>query len=129
MQFGHFYFSGLNYLSRKVLVFGLSRVHIFNCVYEICQLEKKHRDLFPTGKSWRVRRLLEIVHSDLCYVEISSNGGSRYFITFIDDFSRYTWVYFLKQKSEVCDVFKTFKAFVEKQSGCKIKILKIDRGT
>ncbi|XP_072060552.1 uncharacterized protein [Arachis hypogaea] len=81
------------------------------------------------GKSWRARRLLEIVHLDLCSVEVPSNGGSRYFITFIDDFSRYTWVYFLKQKSKACDVFKTFKAFVEKQSGCKIKILRKDRGT
>ena len=129
MRFGHFYFSGLNYLSRKGLVSGLPRIHIPNCVCEICQLGKKHRDPFPTGKSWRARRLLEIVHSDLCSVEVSSNGGSRYFITFIDDFSRYTWVYFLKQKSEACDVFKTFKAFVEKQSGYKIKILRTDRGT
>ncbi|XP_072054428.1 uncharacterized protein [Arachis hypogaea] len=77
MRFGHFHFSGLNYLSRKGLVSGLPRIHIPNCVCEICQLGKKHRDPFPTGKSWRARRLLEIVHSDLCSVEVSSNGGSR----------------------------------------------------
>ncbi|RYR59233.1 hypothetical protein Ahy_A05g025078 [Arachis hypogaea] len=51
MRFGHFYFSGLNYLSRKGLVSGLPRIHIPNCVCEICQLGKKHRDPFPTGKS------------------------------------------------------------------------------
>ncbi|XP_072054390.1 uncharacterized protein [Arachis hypogaea] len=77
MRFGHFHFSGLNYLSRKGLVSGLPRIHIPNCVCEICQLGKKHRDPFPTGKSWRARRLLEIVHSDLCSVEVPSNGSSR----------------------------------------------------
>ncbi|XP_072054397.1 uncharacterized protein [Arachis hypogaea] len=77
MRFGHVHFSGLNYLSRKGLVSGLPRIHIPNCVCEICQLGKKHRCPFPTGKSWRARRLLEIVHSDLCYVEVPSNGGSK----------------------------------------------------
>ncbi|XP_072061988.1 uncharacterized protein [Arachis hypogaea] len=77
MRFGYFYFSGLNYLSRKGLISGLPRIHISNCVCEICQLEKKHRDPFPTGKSWRARRLLEIMHLDLCSVEVPSNGGSR----------------------------------------------------
>nr|XP_025611915.1 uncharacterized protein LOC112705295 [Arachis hypogaea] len=48
MQFGHFYFSGLNYLSRKGLVSGLPRIHIPNCVCEICQLGKKHRYPFTT---------------------------------------------------------------------------------
>ncbi|KAL4343519.1 hypothetical protein AHAS_Ahas11G0086500 [Arachis hypogaea] len=69
------------------------------------------------------------MHSDICSVEVSSNSGSRYFITFTDDFSRYIWVYFLKQKSEACDTFKTFKLFVEKQSGCKIKIFRTNRET
>ena len=49
-------------------------------------------------------------------------------MTFIDDYSRKTWFYFLKQKSETFDKFKEFKAFVEKQSGLSIKILRSDRG-
>ncbi|XP_072064502.1 uncharacterized protein [Arachis hypogaea] len=62
---------------KERLVSGLPQIHISNCICEICQLEKKHRDTFPTGKSWRARRLLEIVHSDLCSVEVPSNDGSR----------------------------------------------------
>ena len=71
-------------------------MNVPNGVYETCEIGKKHRDSFSTGKSWRARKLLEIIHSYLCSVEIPTPGGSRYFITFIDDFSRKTWVYFLK---------------------------------
>jgi len=128
MRFGHFHFSGLNYLSRKEYVSGLPVVNIPSGVCETCKIGKKHRESFPTEKSWRAKKLLEIIHSNLCSVEIPTPGGCRYFITFIDDFSKKAWVYFLKQKSEAIDVFKTFKAFVEKQSGCLIKALRTDRG-
>jgi len=62
-------------------------------------------------------------------MESESHGGNRYFLTFIDDYSRRTWVYFLKHKFEVFEVFKSFKAYVEKQSGCCLKVLRTDRRT
>ena len=55
-------------------------------------------------------------------------NGSRYLLTFIDDFSRYTWVFFLKKKSEVCEKFSELKALIENASGIKIKILRYDNG-
>ena len=106
-----------------------------NCVnfslrnFEPCVLEKKHKYHFPKRKIWRARQSLQLIHSDLCSVEVPSHGGNKYFITFIDDFSRKTWVYFLKYKSEACGVFKSFKTYVEKQSGYLIKTLRTDRGT
>ncbi|KAK2985060.1 hypothetical protein RJ640_022938 [Escallonia rubra] len=51
-----------------------------------------------------------------------------YFLLFIDDYNRKTWVYFLKKKSEVFSTFKRFKAIVEKQSGYQIKAMRSDRG-
>jgi len=51
-----------------------------------------------------------------------------YYVSFIDDFSRNTWIYFLKKKSEVFDMFKEFKALVENQIEKKIKVLRIDNG-
>ena len=57
-----------------------------------------------------------------------SMSQAKYVLTFIDDFSRYCWVYFLKLKSEVFDLFKVFRALVENQSGRKLKILKFDNG-
>ena len=53
---------------------------------------------------------------------------AKYELTFIDDFSRYCWVYFLKHKPEVFGLFKVFKALVENQSGRKIKVLRSDNG-
>ena len=53
---------------------------------------------------------------------------AKYALTFIDDFSRYYWVYFLKHKSEVFGLFKVFKALVENQSRRKLKILRSDNG-
>lgn len=53
---------------------------------------------------------------------------ARYVLTFIDDCTRYTWLYFLKFKSKVFENLKIFKAHVENQSDKMIKILCIDNG-
>jgi transposase InsO family protein len=51
-----------------------------------------------------------------------------YYVSFIDDFLRKTWIYFLRKKSEVFDRFKEFKALVENQTEKQIKVLKTDNG-
>ena len=55
-------------------------------------------------------------------------NGYSYYVTFIDDYSRKTWIYFLKAKSEVFERFWDFKTLVEKQTGKKIQVLRIDNG-
>ena len=50
-------------------------------------------------------------------------GGSLYFVTFIDDHSRKIWVYTLKTKDQVLEVFKQFHVFVERQFGEKLKCI------
>ena len=128
MHFEHYHFSRLNYLSRRELVSGLPVVEILIMFVRLVNWERNIENHFLLDKSWRARKLLKIVHSDLCTIDVPTHGGSKYFITFIHDFSIKTWVYFLKQKSEACDVFKSFKAYVENQSDCKIKILITDKG-
>ena len=59
---------------------------------------------------------------------ITSMNGSRYILTFIDDFSRYTWVFFIKKKSEVLEKFTELKALIENAYGKKIKILRSGNG-
>ena len=54
--------------------------------------------------------------------------GNRYFLLFVDDFSRKMWVYFLKQKSDAFPVFQQFKALVEKESSSSICTLRTDNG-
>jgi len=69
------------------------------------------------------------VHNDLCGpLPVVSFSNYNYLLTFIDDFSRCTWVYFLKLKSEVFNMFLAFKAFVEKQYGHQILKLRFDNG-
>ena len=60
--------------------------------------------------------------------ECHSFSGYSYYITFIDDYSRKTWIYFLKAKSEVFERFQEFKTLVENQTGRKIHVLRTDNG-
>jgi hypothetical protein len=55
-------------------------------------------------------------------------GNFLCYVTFIDDFSCKTWIYFLKEKDEVFNNFQEFKALVENLSGSKIKVLRLDNG-
>ncbi len=72
---------------------------------------------------------MEIVHTDVCGpMKTTSHGGARYFLTFIDDFSRKTHVYLLKAKGEAFEKFKQYKALVENEIGHKIKVLRSDNG-
>ena len=57
---------------------------------------------------------------------VPSLGGAKYVMYFIDDYSRRCWVYPIKRKADVFEVFKVFKARVELDSGNKIKYLRID---
>ena len=92
-------------------------------------VSKQHCSQFPKNKSWKVKDVLELVHSDICGpISPSSNRGKSYLITFIDDFLRKTWIYFLQEKSEAFTAFKFFKARVENEAGKNIKTLHIDRG-
>ncbi|CAA0832257.1 Uncharacterized mitochondrial protein AtMg00710, partial [Striga hermonthica] len=73
--------------------------------------------------------VLEMVYSDVCGpMEVESLGGSRYFVTFIDDASRKLWVYLLRTKGEVFQYFKRFHAMVERQAGKPLKCLRSDNG-
>ena len=88
-------------------------VFFFGCVHR-----KNNRGCFHKRASWHALSPLQLVHNDLCGpLPVVSFSGYKYFLTFIDDFCRRTWVYFLKFKSEVFNMFLAFKAFVEKHSG------------
>ena len=64
----------------------------------------------------RNSQLLELVHSDICELNgILNRGGNRYFITFIDDCSRYTYVYLMRSKDEAFNKFICYKSVVENQ--------------
>ena len=82
---------------------------------------KNTKKTFPSSKS-KEKEILEIIHSDVCGpMSSSSLSGYAYYVSFIDDFSRKTWVYFMKNKDEVFSKFKEFKALIENHTENKIK--------
>lgn len=93
-----------------------------------CQQGKSKKLPFPTPTS-RASRPLELAHSDVWGLSpISSISGFRFYVLFVDDFSRYCSLYPLCNKSEVYIVFISFKAQVENLLDNKIKILRSDGG-
>ena len=79
----------------------------------------------------RSEGVLDLIHSELCGPMSSTALTSfEYYIMFIDDYSRKTWIYFLRSKKleEVLLWLQAFKALVENQTGKKIKVLQSDNG-
>ena len=113
-------------LHKRNLLKGMKTCKLDFCKY--CVYGKLHRVSFKTG-SHTSKGILDYIHSDvLGPVSVSSHSGAQYFVSFIDDYSRKVWIYFMKHKSDVFDIFKKWKAQVEKQTSKKIKYLRIDNG-
>ena len=73
--------------------------------------------------------ILDVVHSDVWGpTQIITLDIGRYYVTFIDDFYRHTWIYSMRQKSEVFGHFQRFKAEVENTTGRHIYYLRSDGG-
>jgi hypothetical protein len=127
-RLGHLNMARLKELDAMVDGMNLKEVPLHH-VCEACIEGKHQRTFFPKDEATRASKLLELVHSDVCEpMKTTSCGGARYFVTFIDDFSRKTHVYLLKAKGEVFDKFKEYKALVENQIGMKIKTFRLDNG-
>lgn len=110
-RLGHMSEKGMKIMHSNRKLLGLRSIKIDMCDHYI--LGKQKRANFQT--SGRIQSL-ELVHSDVWGpTTVSSIGGKKYFVTFIDDHSKKAWVYFLKYKSEVFETFKMWKAMVENE--------------
>ena len=130
-RYGHLNVSSLRKLANDQLVKGLSSSDVSDEMElcESCAQGKLHRSPFPTTGGNRAKALLELVHSDVCgKINAKSLSGAEYFLTFIDDKTRFVWVYILKHKSQVFQYFKEWKAMVERETGRVLKTLRSDNG-
>ena len=129
-RMGHLNVNDLNKM-RDGAVTGVSytdnsRIDKSTCT--ICCEGKQSRLPFAQSAT-RSSKPLDLIHADVCGpMEKTSIGGSRYFLVFIDDYTRMAFVYFLKAKSEVFKYFKEFKCLVENQQNRKIKLFRTDNG-
>jgi hypothetical protein len=89
---------------------------------------KNIKNPFPKRDN-KTEGVLELIHSDVCGpMPSSSISGYVYYVSFIDDYARKTWIYFLKTKDEVFNKFKEYKALIENLSERKIKTVRSDNG-
>jgi hypothetical protein len=126
---GHLNYRSLQQLCNQRMVTSLLLV---SCKDGVCTdwfLNKHRQEVFDKRVSWSNSTPLQLLESDLC-VPISSPPflGCKYFLTFIDDFSICTWVYFLKFKIKKFNNFLDYKALVEKKFGHQIQRLRTNNG-
>ena len=87
---------------------------------EVCVEAKLRKSSFKSIE--RSMEPLELVHTDICDLKyIQTRGGKKYFITFIDDCTRYCYIYLLRSKDEALEMFIHYKNEVENQLDKKIK--------
>jgi len=121
LRYVHLYLHGLKLLKKNDMVQGLPNIELLTSVCPTCVLGKQTRQPFSTEEKWRATRPLQLIHTDLCgpFVPLSI-GGNKYFITFVDDFSRKIWIYFVKEKSVAFEVFKIFKTSLKMRRTVKL---------
>ncbi|KAJ0030064.1 hypothetical protein Pint_13139 [Pistacia integerrima] len=94
------------------------------CVWNLNPLKRLVKPVLE-----RENELLGLIHSDLGDLkQTTTRGGKKFYITFIDDYSKYTGVYLLRSKDEAIQMFLTYKNEVENKLNKKIKRLRTDRG-
>ncbi len=127
-RFGHLGMHNVNKLMNDDMVEGMDSVKDGgkDSVCEGCVMGKQHRTKYPKGVATEP---FELVHSDVCGpLSVNSIGGSRFFVTFIDDYSRYTYVYFIERKDQVLEKFKEFVTLARNLTGKQVKTLRTDNG-
>lgn len=127
-KLGHLNTDSIVKMCKNELVDGLN-INSYNKLdCEVCIKCKITEESYPKSTDNKSDVALYRIHSDVCEMPIASYTGAKYFVTFIDDYSRYVSVYCLKSKSEVIDMWRKYKSLVERQTGLEIKILRSDNG-
>nr|GEV01064.1 retrovirus-related Pol polyprotein from transposon TNT 1-94 [Tanacetum cinerariifolium] len=125
-RFGHFNYKTLQHMYFTKLVRDMPPIGEVDSKCEGCELGKSHRLPFLKVGVTRATHKLEIVHSDI-YGPMSTTSwsGNKYFVLFIDDYTRMCWVYLLSSKASVFSVFKSFKKLVEVKSDSVIHQVRV----
>lgn len=130
-RLGHLNVNDMKKLVDRKMAHGLDKLKVdtHNKFCESCILGKQARLPFPPKNEARSNRILQLIHTDVCdYSRVPAHDGTKYFVTFTDDYSRASMVYCIKLKSDVFEKFKEFVAMSEARHGTKIAKLKADNG-
>jgi hypothetical protein len=125
-RMGHIGEKGLRAMHNKGMVEDFPKCNLEVDFCEHCIYGKQSRVRFRS-RSTSATRILKLVHSGVFGpYSVPSLGGSMYYVSFIDCFSKKVWIYLLRKKVEVFEKFKEFKFLVENQRNKKIKVLRTD---
>jgi len=128
-RFCHINIKNIKELSTKNLVRGLENANIDNIHCQGCSIGKSTKAPCKQIKDRQTKNVIELIDSDLCGpMPSKSIGGSKYFLTFTDDYSRKTIVYCLKGKDEVISYVRRYIARVERETDRKVKKIRTDNG-
>ncbi|RVW19923.1 Retrovirus-related Pol polyprotein from transposon RE2 [Vitis vinifera] len=122
----------LGHLARKIVNKVLSACSLppehWTGVCEPCQMAKSHRLPFTLSES-RASQPFALVHSDLWGpTPVVGTNGARYFVLFVDDHTRFSWLYLLASKDQAISAFLQFKVMIETQFDTKVRMLQTDWG-
>ena len=125
----HFHLCHPNFQYMKYLFPHLfSKVDVSSLSCDICIQAKHHRVSFPL-QPYKPTRPFTLVHSDVWGPsKVTTSSGKRWFVTFIDDHTRLTWVFLISNEYEVTSIFCDFYHTIETQFNTKIAILRSDNG-
>src|SRR4051812_14812156 len=104
----HYRLGRLNFKDMKIknMVPGLPEIDIPNEVCKECVQAKQFKNSFGKDAGSKSKTILDVIYSDVCGpIQVDLNGGNKYFVTFIDGFSRKLRTYLIKKKSEVIEIF------------------------
>ncbi|KAK2451628.1 putative mitochondrial protein [Trifolium repens] len=129
-KLGHLSLSGMKKVVTAEAIRGLPKLKITEgSICGKCQIGKQTRMSHPMLEHQATSRTLELLHMDLMGpMQVESLGGKRYAFVVVDDFSRYTWVNFIRDKSDSFDVFKTLSTQVQREKNCGIVRIRSDHG-
>ncbi|GJR08377.1 retrovirus-related pol polyprotein from transposon TNT 1-94 [Tanacetum coccineum] len=130
-RLAHLNFKTINKLAKQNLVIGLpSLVYSKDKPCSSCEKGKHHRASFKTKQTSSIKKCLHLLHMDLFGpVTPRSINHEKYTLVIVDEYSRYTWVYFLKKKSQAPETIMSFIKRVENQNDIKVKQLRTNNGT
>ncbi|KAK1558510.1 hypothetical protein Q3G72_003173 [Acer saccharum] len=125
-RLGHMNFRDLRTLGKFNCVRGLPKLgKKTNGICGPCQQGKQTKSMHKKGKYLTTKEPLELLHMDLMGpMQTESLGGKRYIFVCVDDFSRFTWTYFLREKSETFDKFKMLCTKLQNEINSSIKSIK-----
>ena len=113
-RIGHINYQSLYHMTSRKLIAGVPAIPLIKHICASCALGKHARGTIPKTSATTTTHQLQLIHNNLCGpMPIISKTGNRYILTFIDDFSCKTWVYFLAEKSQTLAFFKQFRTLVE----------------